>query len=160
VGGRVEALFVAPAAEAVPAAHDAVEVEAGRGVVGDRYHAGTGTFSDNPGDGRHLTLVAAEALEALEREHGIALPAAESRRNVLTRGIDLNTLVGRRFSVGAIECVGRRLCEPCDHLERLTEPGVLRGLVHRGGLRADVERGGVLEVGADVVDLGPAASLQ
>ena len=74
----------------------------------------------------------------------------------MTRGIDLNALVGRRFRVGEVECVGRRLCEPCAHLERLTERGTLRGLVHRGGLRADLLSGGAIETGAGVVPLDDA----
>ena len=96
-------------------------------------------------------MIAAEALEALFAETGIELSAAESRRNVLTRGVDLNALVGRRFRVGEVECEGIELCEPCSHLEGLTKPGVLRGLVHRGGLRAAIHRGGEIAVGDPVV---------
>ena len=73
----------------------------------------------------------------------------DARRNVVTRGIDLNALVGRRFRVGDVECVGRRLCEPCAHLQRLS-PGTLRPLVHRGGLRADLLGDGVIRVGDPV----------
>ena len=113
---------------------DAVAAQAGRGLAGD-YH----------GD---LTLIAAEALEGLEADTGIAIEGADTRRNVLTRGIDLNALVGERFRVGDVEAVGVELAEPCTKLQRLTgEPGVLRGLVHRGGLRADVVRGGRIQVG-------------
>ena len=68
----------------------------------------------------------------------------------MTRGIDLNALVGKRFVIGEVECVGQRLCEPCAHLERLTEPGTLRGLIHRGGLRADVLTDGTLRVGDEI----------
>ena len=67
-----------------------------------------------------------------------------------TRGIDLNALVGRRFRVGALECEGIELCEPCTHLEGLTQPGVLKGLVHRGGLRASILSGGEIAVGDPV----------
>jgi MOSC domain-containing protein YiiM len=73
----------------------------------------------------------------------------DARRNVVTRGIDLNALVGRRFTVGDVECIGRRLCEPCAHLERLS-PGTLRPLVHRGGLRADLLGDGTIHVGDPV----------
>ena len=75
---------------------------------------------------------------------------------MLTRGIGLNDLVGRRFTVGDVECVGRRLCDPCSHLERATKPGVLEGLANRGGLRADIVSGGRIAVGDAVSDLGPA----
>ena len=81
----------------------------------------------------------------------LGLAPGEARRNVVTRGIDLNALVGRRFRVGDAECVGRRLCEPCAHLQRLTHPGILRDLVHRGGLRADILEGGAIRVGDTVV---------
>ena len=79
---------------------------------------------------------------------------ADARRNVVTRGIDLNALVGRRFRVGDVECLGQRLCEPCAHLERLTVPGTLRGLIHRGGLRADVLTDGTISVGDTIETLG------
>ena len=116
---------------------ETVAAEAGRGLEGD-YH----------GD---LTLIAAEALEGLGEDTGISLTGEQSRRNVLTRGIDLNALVGRRFTVGDVEAVGVELAEPCTKLQRISgEPGVLRGLVHRGGLRADVVSGGTISVGDPV----------
>ena len=116
----------------------------GRGLEGDRYFHGAGTFSDGGGTGRDITLVDAAALV----DAGVA--PEESRRNVVVAGIDLDALMGRRFRVGEVECVGRRRCEPCAHLQRLTRPGVLRALVHRGGLRADVVSGGMLRVGDEV----------
>ena len=142
--GRVEAINVAADLEGQCRPVEVVEALAGRGLRGDRY------FADAPreqGEGRDITLIQAEALEGMHEEHGIELSGAESRRNVLTRGIDLNALVGRRFTVGQAECVGVELCEPCNHLQKMTQPGVLRGLVHRGGLRADVVRGGRIAVG-------------
>jgi len=142
--GTVEGIFLAPDAESPLTRVDAAEAVAGRGLAGDRYHDGRGTFG-GPGRGYELTLVEAEVLDELE------LPWERARRNVVTRGIDLNALVGRRFGVGAVECVGRRLCEPCAHLERLSGPGVLRPLVHRAGLRADILRGGRICAGDDVV---------
>ena len=147
--GRVAALYTAPGAATTLTAHAEVEVVAGRGVVGDRYFAGTGTFFRDGKDGQDLTLIEQEALDALAAG-GIALDGAQARRNVVTAGIDLNALVGQRFTVGDVECYGRRLCEPCSHLQRLTEPGVLRALAHRGGLRADVLRGGTVRVGDPV----------
>ena len=111
---------------------------AGRGLSGDRYAAKAGTFTPagGSGSGYDLTLIEAEALDELELPGVGHLAYAEARRNVVTRGIDLNALVGRRFRIGDVECIGQRLCEPCAHLERLTTKGVLRGLIHRGGLRA------------------------
>ena len=151
--GTVEAIFAGPEPEAVPAAVEEAAVVAGRGIRGDRYFAQEGTFSGGARSGRDLTLVEAEAIEALAAEHGIEIEPAESRRNVLTRGIGLNALVGRRFRVGGVECRGDRLCDPCAHLERLTQPGVLKGLARRGGLRADVLAGGTIRPGDEIVPL-------
>lgn len=125
---------------------------AGRGLAGDRYAAKAGTFTPaaGPGTGYDLTLIEAEALDELVLPGAGQLNYAEARRNVVTRGIDLNALVGRRFRLGQVECAGQRLCEPCAHLERLTGKGVLRGLIHRGGLRADVLSDGRIETGADI----------
>jgi len=144
--GSVAAILVAPEAEAPLAPVDDVAAIAGRGLEGDRYAAGQGTFS-GPGRGYELTLVEAEVLEEID------LPWPEARRNVVTRGIALNGLVGRRFRVGSAECVGRRLCEPCAHLEKLARPGLLRPLVHRGGLRADILADGRIRVGDGVFPL-------
>lgn len=154
--GRVEAIAIAPAAESPLRLVDRATAIPGRGLAGDRYASGEGTFSGGTGVGRALTLVEAEVLEALRLPDGSGLGTAEARRNLVTRGIDLDALVGRRFLVGNVECEGQRLCEPCAHLERLTRQGALRGLVHRGGLRADITSGGEIEVGAVVRALGGA----
>jgi MOSC domain-containing protein YiiM len=150
VDGRVEGIFVTDTRSAVPASVDRVEALADRGLVGNRYFYGDG---DAPA-GKAITLIAAEALEAFERETGISLSAAESRRNVLTRGIDVNALVGKHFKVGDVECVGVELCEPCTHLQSLTKPGVLVGMVHRAGLNADIVTGGKIAVGDAVTAEG------
>lgn len=92
----------------------------------------------------------AEALEELSVS-GVELALAEARRNLVVRDIALDELIGRRFRVGEVECFGQRHCEPCAHLERLTQPSVLRGLVHRGGLRADVFSGGEIRA-SDAVE--------
>ncbi len=124
-----------------------VRALAGKGLEGDRYCLGVGTYSDKPGSGRQVTLIELEAVEALQRDHGVSLQPTAARRNIVTSGVSLNHLVGQRFQVGPVTFVGLRLCEPCAHLEGLTRPGVLRGLVHRGGLRADVLTDGVIRVG-------------
>jgi MOSC domain-containing protein YiiM len=140
--GKVDGIHIAAEHELLPRPVDAVEVTA-EGVRGDRYYGR-----------RNLTLIEAEALEGLLEESGVELSAAESRRQVLTRGIRLNDLAGKRFTVGEVECVGEEWCEPCAHLQRLTRPGVLRGLAHRGGLRADIVRGGRIAVGDPVSGAG------
>ena len=114
-------IYVAAQASELPQAVERVRALAGRGLEGDRYAAGGGTFSENPGK-RDVTLIEAEALESYERESGNKLSAAESRRNLLTQGVRLNDLVGREFRVGAVRLLGLRLSEPCTHLARLTHP--------------------------------------
>ena len=144
VAGTVTAIVLAPAAEAPLRSVERARAIAGRGLQGDRYADGAGTFSPGGGRGHDLTLVAAEVLE------DAGLEPIEARRNLIVRGVDLDALRGRRFRVGAVECLGQRRCEPCAHLERLTRPGVLRALAHRGGLRADILRGGDVHVGDPV----------
>jgi MOSC domain-containing protein YiiM len=129
---------------------DRVEAIAGRGLVGDRYFLKEGTFSAKDGPDREVTLIETEALDGLAREYEITLRPPQARRNLLTRGVPLNHLVDRTFAVGAVVLRGIRLCEPCGHLESLTCKGVKAGLVHRGGLRARVLEGGVLQVGAAI----------
>lgn len=123
-----------------------IEAVTGRGLVGDRYYQATGTFS-KPGLDSEVTLIESETLEALERECQIRFASGDSRRNLVTRGVALNHLVGREFKVGAVRLRGVRLCEPCGHLEKLTVPGVRDALLHRGGLRAAVVEGGTIRAG-------------
>jgi MOSC domain-containing protein YiiM len=147
--GRVEAIALAARATGPVVLVPEAQAAAGRGLVGDRYEAGAGTFTPVRGGGRgyDLTLIEAEVLDQLVLPDGRRLEYDEARRNFITRGVDLNSLVGRRFQVGNVECFGQRLCEPCAHLERLTTKGVLRGLIHRGGLRADILTDGHIRVG-------------
>jgi len=152
--GTVEAIAIAEEAEGPMRSVPSAEALAGRGLRGDRYARGAGTFSDARERGYDLTLVEAGALEEL-RAGGVELAPAEARRNVVVRGIKLDALIGKRFRVGEVECFGQRRCEPCAHLEKLTRPGVLRGLVHRGGLRADVLSGGEVRVGDPIEVLPP-----
>ncbi len=151
--GVVVSLHVAPAAAAPMQTVSSVEAVVGLGLQGDRYFNKVGTFSNDPGSGRHVTLIESEAIEALEREYHVEIDAALARRNVVTRGTALNHLVGRRFTVGPVMLRGTRLCEPCAHLEKLTRPGTLRGLIHRGGLRAEIVSGGVIRVGDAIAPL-------
>lgn len=140
--GTVEALVLAPSAQAPVVAVEQALAVAGAGLEGDRYASGSGTFaSGRPGSA--LTLIDAAVLDELG--------AIDHRRNVVVRGTDLDALVGREFTLGEARCRGRRLAEPCAHLDRLNDGGVLRPLVHRGGLRADVLAGGVVRVGDPLV---------
>ena len=148
--GIVEAVVIADRAEAATVRVQRAVARAGRGLEGDRYFDKRGTWSNRHGRGQDLTLIEGEVLDALTLPEG-GLSAEEARRNIVTRGIELNPLVGTRFRVGEVECFGQRLCEPCAHLARLTrKPGTLRGLIHTGGLRADVLTDGEICVGSEI----------
>jgi MOSC domain-containing protein YiiM/ADP-ribose pyrophosphatase YjhB (NUDIX family) len=146
-GGVVEAIHIAPAAGEPVREVELVRAEAGVGLDGDRYALGRGHYSPDLRVSRDLTLIEAEVIEDLGRNHGIHLAPGETRRNLTTRGIRLNDLVGRRFWVGEVLCEGTRLCEPCPYLSERTGKPLLRALVHRGGLRADIVRGGQIRRG-------------
>jgi len=126
------------------------------GLEGDRYAAGIGFWSPNEAVDRSITLVEAEEIERLADEAGIHLDPGETRRNVTTRGIRLNDLVGRRFRIGDVECLATRLCEPCLYLTDLIGKPILRPLVHRAGLRARILNYGEIAVGDAIVPLDEA----
>ena len=129
---------------------DKVQALPGKGLEGDRYFNKVGTYSNESGSCLEVTLIEIEAIEALKRDYGIELAPGDSRRNIVTRGVSLNHLVGRDFKVGEVTLRGVRLCEPCLHLERLSLKGVQRGLIHRGGLRAEILTDGMIRVGDEV----------
>jgi len=137
--GRVEGIFVAAENGELPEPVERVRGEAGKGLEGNRYFWADGEAPP----GRALTLVASEALA----ESGLKITGAETRRNVLTSGIDVNALVGKHFRIGAVECYGVELCEPCSHLQKITGKDVLGTLVHRAGLNADILTDGEIAVG-------------
>lgn len=146
--GRIESIHITTTAEAAMRSVGEVRAIVGVGLDGDRYAARTGSFSAKPKPGRQITLIEAEAIEALQRELGLVLASGETRRNLVTRGIALNHLVDQEFTVGGVRLKGWELCEPCGDLARMTgKPQILAGLVHRGGLRAEILEGGVIRVG-------------
>jgi MOSC domain-containing protein YiiM len=149
--GSLVAIQIGRSAEGPLESVPQVRAVPGRGLEGDRYFNGEGSFSKHPGGGRQVTLVAAEMIALLEQEHGIALDAPDTRRNLVTRGVALNELVGQVFQVGPVRMRGVRLAEPCEHLERLTQRGVIKGFVHRAGLRADILDEGILHAGDAIV---------
>ena len=148
--GTVHSLHIATAGGGTVETVEEVRAVEGRGLEGDRYFDGTGTFSKTPGNGRHVTLIELEAIEALLVEQGVTLDPAEARRNVVTSGVPLNHLVGREFRVGGVVLMGQRLCEPCTYLSGLVGEDVKAGLIHRGGLRADIVQGGTIRPGDQV----------
>ena len=141
-------IHIAADAGAPPQSVVSVRAVAGKGLEGDRYHQRIGTFSKKDRPAREVTLIEAEALEALARDYGLELPPGATRRNITTEGVALNHLVGRTFQVGEATLRGIQLCEPCSHMERLAgRDGVKLGLVHRGGLNAEVVTDGTIQVG-------------
>ncbi len=147
--GTVESIYIASAAEGPMQALAQVVAIPGAGLEGDRYELKVGTFF-KPEPDYELTLIEAEAIEALRRDCHIELSAGEARRNIVTRNVPLNHLVGREFGIGEVRIRGIRLCEPCDHLQKVTGKLVIKGLLHRGGLRAQILTPGTIRVG-DVV---------
>jgi MOSC domain-containing protein YiiM len=155
--GEVVSIHVAPDEGASMQSLDSVRAIAGQGLVGDRYHDGTGSFSEREGPGRQMTLIEAEALEAIEQEQGIKLGPGESRRNVTTRGVPLNHLVGREFTVGDVRLRGIKLCEPCGYLQRtLGIDQLVQVLAHRCGLNAEILTDGEIRIGDRVVPIETA----
>lgn len=150
--GRVTAIHLASAEGASPESVDAVRAVADRGLEGDRYFADAGTFTDR--DGCDLTLVEADAIDALATEADIQLDPGTHRRNLTTTGIDLTALVDERFRVGEAVCVGTGLCTPCAYLEALLdEPGLRAAMDGCGGLRARIVETGIVRTGAEVLIL-------
>jgi MOSC domain-containing protein YiiM len=147
MAGAVEQIFLAdPESPTYPV--DSVLAITGRGLEGDRYLAAEDSWAVS---GSAITLIEAEQIEAIRAEHGVDLGDGRSRRQVVTRGVRLNDLVGQEFSVGAARCRGVELCEPCMHLTRLLgEPNLIKAAVHRAGLRADILSGGQIAVGDSV----------
>ncbi len=147
--GVVRAIHIAPEAGVPMQPRDTVEAIADRGLRGDRYFDGIGTYSDSArSTSRDLTLIEAETLDALKREGNIEVPSGAHRRNVTTRGIELDPLVGETFEIGTTICEGVERCEPCSYLERLLDiEGLHDALVHRGGIRARIVESGEIAVG-------------
>jgi MOSC domain-containing protein YiiM len=139
---RVEAIHLGAPSTPELRAVESVRALAGKGLEGDRHYHEKGAKP-----GQALTLVEAEAVEDVD------LPPGGTRRQVTVRGTGLNDLVGKRFRVGEVECYGVELCEPCAHLERMTRPGIMRELVHRAGINADILTDGTISVGDAVVEL-------
>lgn len=146
--GSVHSIHIAAINSQPTASVDRVTAVPTRGLEGDRYYDRDGGHA--PGTGRDVTLIELEAIEALERDYQLKVAPGEARRNIVTRGVALNHLVDREFSIGQVRLKGIRLNEPCNHLASLTDEKVKQGLVHRGGLRADIVSGGAIRVGDEV----------
>lgn len=147
--GTVISINITPRAEAPMESVNEVRAIPGRGLEGDRYFFRQGTFY-KPQPDREITLIEAEAIDAMKRELNVDYGLSDSRRNIVTRGVPLNHLVGKEFWIGEVKARGLRLCEPCAHLQKLSHQKVLPGLVHRGGLRAQTLTEGTIRVGEPV----------
>jgi len=149
--GVVTSMHVASTGAAPMRSITSARAVAGKGLEGDRYFNESGTYSNQPGSGREVTLIEIEAIEAMKRDYQIELDAGRARRNIVIQGIPLNHFVEKEFKVGAVILRGTRLCEPCAHMEKLTVKGAMRGLIHRGGLRAEIVKGGTIRVGDSIL---------
>ena len=135
-----------PASEMRPRTE--VRAVPGQGLEGDRYFSGAGTFSpprQNPDF--EITFIEQENIEAFARESALPFTSLHARRNIVTEGVSLNDLAGKEFYVGEVRIRGIRLCEPCSYLAKISFPETLKGLVHKGGLRAQILSEGVIRVG-------------
>ena len=147
--GQVHSIFISRTESGPMEPVEEVRAVPGLGLEGDRYFMGSGTFSKKKDPSRELTLIEKEAIDAIG-EDGVVIGLGESRRNIVTSGVALNHLVGKEFRIGDVRARGLRLCEPCGHLEEMTKPGVKDGLIHRGGLRAQILTEGVVRPGDPV----------
>ncbi|WP_218927082.1 MOSC domain-containing protein [Halosimplex pelagicum] len=151
--GTVEAIFVAPDSGDPMESVESVDAVAGKGLRGDRYYREQGLYDrheDLP-EGTGVTLIEKEALEAARRDEATTVQPQQTRRNILTRDVPLNHLVGREFTVGEATFTGVRLCEPCDYMESLADvEGAVEALTHRGGLNANVVDSGTIAVNSSI----------
>ena len=142
ITGKIESIHISEHNGYPITSIETVEVVSGKGLVGDRH------FKEDASDyNRQITLIEKESIDALVIEYGVILDPGESRRNLVTTGIPLNMLVGKRFQIGELLFEGTGLCEPCAHLASITEPAVLSGLAHRGGLCARTLSSGMIHRG-------------
>ena len=148
--GSVHSIHIAAVASEPTTSVDEARAVPGKGLEGDRYFKREGTYSDRHGPDREVTLIEIETIQALERDYKYELSPGDARRNIVTRNVPLNHLVGREFQVGEVTLRGIRLNEPCNHLAGLTDDKVKQGLVHRGGLRAQILTEGTIQPGDEI----------
>lgn len=145
---RVIEILVASSPSSPMENRESVRAMPGSGLEGDRYFNGVGTFSPTPHKPDYeVTLIQKEHIESFQAAFALPFTSKHARRNLVSEGVDLNLLVGKDFNVGSVRLRGIRLCEPCNYLAKSTFPAVLQGLVHKGGLRAQILSEGVIRVG-------------
>ncbi len=149
---KVLELYIAEAGEAPMQSVGSIVLEAGKGIVGDRYYNNCGTFSEKLAGlpDKELTLIESEKVDDFNKEYGFSFDYGDFRRNIVTEGVDLNSLVGKEFSIGGVRLRGIRLCEPCAHLSGVLVPELMPAMVHKAGLRAQVLGDGQVNLQADI----------
>jgi MOSC domain-containing protein YiiM len=156
--GRVKEIYIAERASGPMLGRSEAAAVAGRGLEGDRYYAGEGFYSHHPGPVRELSLIEHEVLTQLGRAHNLPLPPGAHRRNLVTEGVPLGHLIGRRFRIGQAVAEGVEIAEPCRHLVEVTgERQILSALIHRGGLHAAVVTSGRIQLGDAIAPLDATA---
>lgn len=150
--GHIIGIYTARKGEK-PQARNLVEVVAGKGILGDRYFTGEGTFSKMLAGNRksEITFISSEEIDHFNHAQGSSLDHGDLRRNVVTKDIDLNELVGKRFSIAGVQFEGIETCEPCAHLAKTVHHAVLPAMINRAGLRAAVLTSGTIAVGSEIV---------
>lgn len=149
--GSIQHIFVAPARAEPMIPLREVEALTDRGLRGDRY----AEAANRKSSAYQLTLIEIENIQAFAKTSGLPLAPHEPRRNLVTKGIALNDLCGKRFRVGDVELEGLELCEPCGKFAKRTHPTVVRFFVHKGGLKVRIIQGGIIRVGDTIGELGP-----
>ena len=149
--GKILSINITPEEGTALSQVQEIRAVVGKGLEGDRYFFKTGKFSSKPSSGREVTLIESEAILAAQRDYRIVLKENETRRTLVTENIALSHLVGKEFFVGEVLLKGIRLCEPCGYLESLTKVGVKAAYIHRGGLRADILKEGMIRVGDEIL---------
>jgi len=153
--GSVVALFVVDRMSAPMKKVEQVNALAGKGLEGDRYLLGVGTYSKKPQPGRQVTLIKSEMLELLKDKFDITVKPEESRRNVLTKGVEINDLIGTEFYVGTVRLRAHRITQPCLYLEKLLDqPGLYNELWDNGGISCEILTDGIIKEG-DIITSSP-----
>lgn len=146
--GRIHNILISDSPDDPMISVKTAEAVAGRGLKGDRYHDNKGTFSSNVQKADfELTIIEKEKIDEFAKDHGVPFTPKDARRNLVTKGIELNDLVGKEFYIGESKLKAIRLCEPCNYLAKISHPETLKGLLHKGGLRVQILETGVIRIG-------------
>ena len=148
--GQLEYIYITDRSSQPMQERPEAKLIAGVGIEGDRYATGQGFYSKTPRIDRQCTLIEIETLDAILRDHKITVLPGESRRNLTTRGVPLNHLVGREFYVGGVRLRGERLNVPCKYLEELLDRKVFNPLLNRSGLNCSIVQGGTIRKGEKI----------